>query len=98
MGLVRPGLAGTLVRALGSGRDHCAAQLPRVTVVKPGEHELLLLGVERGDHAAFVVGHAFCRACASTVSIVSMMEIVSSSGISALSVSPAASRRATSSA
>ena len=45
-----------------------------------------------------VVVHAFCRACVRTVSIVSMIEMVSSSGINELSTSPACSRRATSSA
>ncbi len=40
--------------------------------------------------------HAFWRACINTVSIVSMIETVSSSGINELSASPASSRRATS--
>src|SRR5450755_4252047 len=56
------------------------------------------LSIERGDQLSLVDIHAFCTACASTVSIVSMIAIVSSSGISELSRSPAAKRRATSSA
>jgi hypothetical protein len=42
--------------------------------------------------------HALGTACASTASIVSMIEMVSTKGISELSRSPAAKRRATSSA
>jgi hypothetical protein len=49
-----------------------------------------------GDQRRLVVVHAFCRACVNTVSIVSMIEMVSSSGINELSTSPASSRRATS--
>src|SRR5450755_2128236 len=56
------------------------------------------LASSTGDQRRLVVVDAFCRACVSTVSIVSMIEMVSSSGINELSTSPAASRRATSSA
>jgi AraC-like DNA-binding protein len=82
----------------GRGRDHGAAEPPRVRVVEPGEYQPGLLRFERGDQCLLIAVHAARRAWARTVSIVAMTEIVSSSGISGLSSSPAASRRATSSA
>src|SRR6202020_36085 len=81
-------------RSLGRGRHHCTAQPPGVRVVKTGEHQPLLLRLERGDQPTLVVIHALCRAWACTVSIVSMIEIVSSNGMIGLSRSPAARRRA----
>jgi hypothetical protein len=56
------------------------------------------LRIEPGDQLTVVAVQAFRRVWASTLSIVSMIEIVSSSGISGLSRAPAARRRATSSA
>src|SRR5271165_28217 len=83
---------------LGRRRHHRAAEPPCVRVVEPGEYQRSLLCLERGDQGLLIVVHASCLVWASTMSIVSMIEMVSSSGISGLSASWAASRRATSSA
>ena len=93
-----PDVNGDRQRPLDRDRHHRAAEPPRVLVAEPGEDQLFLLGLERGDERLLVVVHAFPRACASTVSTVSMIKMVSSCGISGLSASPAPGRRATSSA
>jgi hypothetical protein len=45
-------------RPLDRGRDHRAAEAPRVRVIEPGEHQLSFLGLERGDQRLQVVVHA----------------------------------------
>src|SRR5258707_668778 len=79
-------------RSVGRGGNDRAAERPCVRVVDPGEYQPSLVRLERGDQRLLVVVHASLQACASAVSIVSMIEMISSNSISGLSTSWAAGR------